>query len=103
MKKIILEKVKQEKQKYELEGFNIIGFFGSFARLEENLQSDLDILYELSDEFLYRYNGWDLYFRINQIKLELEKSLNLHIDLANKNALDDIGRYFILQDLVYVS
>jgi uncharacterized protein len=102
MKKIILEKIKLEKQKYKLEGFLIVGIFGSFARLEENLQSDLDILYELSNEFLSSYDGWDLYFRINQIKLELENALNLHIDLANKDALDDVGKYFILQDLVYV-
>ena len=103
MRKDQLERISKEKQRYEQEGFIIIGFFGSVAREEETKQSDLDILYELTDKFLSNYHGWDLYYRIHEIQLELESSLGLSVDLANKETLDDIGKYFILKDLVYVS
>ena len=103
MKKDQLERISKEKQRYEQEGFIIIGFFGSVAREEETKQSDLDILYELTDKFQSSYHGWDLYYRIHEIQLELESSLGLSVDLANKETLDDIGKYFILKDLIYVS
>lgn len=99
----LLERISKEKQRYEKEGFIIIGFFGSVARDEHTKQSDLDILYELTDKFHANYQGWDLYFRIHQIQTELESRFGVTVDLANKDTLDDIGKYFILKDLVYVS
>jgi predicted nucleotidyltransferase len=102
MKKEILFHLELKKKKFEPEGFIILGIFGSYSRSEENSDSDIDILYELSEEFLTSHAGWDLYSRIEDIKQELEKSLGLHVDLANKNALDKIGQYFILPDVVYV-
>jgi len=103
MKKEILVKVEQEKSKYEAEGFIILGVFGSYSRSEENQASDLDILYELNEKFLSSHLGWDLYVRIEEIKKELEERFGLRVDLANKNALDRIGQYFILPEVEYVS
>jgi predicted nucleotidyltransferase len=103
MKKDLLYLIEQEKRKYEAEGFIIIGIFGSYSRSEERPGSDIDILYELSEKFQINNTGWNLYSRIEDIKHELEQILGLHVDLANKNALDKIGQYFILPEVVYVS
>ncbi len=81
----------------------ILGIFGSYARNDEDTNSDLDILYEVTDTFSKNYPGWDIYYRIEQIQRELEDMLGLKVDMANKNALDEIGRYLILPDVVYVS
>jgi predicted nucleotidyltransferase len=102
MKQELFFQIEQEKSIYESEGFIILGIFGSYSRSEENLNSDIDILYELSDKFQSNHTGWDLYARIEEIRQEMEKRLGLHVDLANKNALDKIGQYFILPEVVYV-
>ena len=103
MNKKLLDQVEQEKRRYEKEGFLILGVFGSYARSEENSESDMDILYEMTEKFLSNHTGWDLYFRIEEIKKEIEKRLSLKIDLVNKNALDSIGQYFNLPEVEYVS
>ncbi|SFV60712.1 hypothetical protein MNB_SV-6-1881 [hydrothermal vent metagenome] len=39
-----LKLLQQAKKHYVNEGFNIVGFFGSYARGEETAQSDIDFL-----------------------------------------------------------
>ena len=53
-----LKLLQQAKEYYSNEGFNILGFFGSYARGEENPQSDIDILYELNEKFIKNYEGF---------------------------------------------
>ena len=103
MKDSILEAVKHLKKQFEPEGFIILGVFGSYARGEETSQSDIDLLYELSDTFQQKYSGWDFFARIELIKLEMQKVMGYKIDLANKAALDKIARYFILPEVIYVA
>lgn len=39
---------------------------------------------------------------IVDIKKEIESELGIKIDLANRRALDDIGKKYILPEVVYV-
>ena len=51
-KEEILQKLKELKPKYEAEGFEILGLFGSYARDEATEGSDIDILIDTKKEFL---------------------------------------------------
>ena len=98
----IMEKLKIEKVNLEKEGFIIIGLFGSFARGEEKENSDIDILFELKDEFYQKFIGWAITSEIENYKIKLEKKFNRKVDLANKKALTKIGQKYILPELIYV-
>ena len=97
-------KVIQEAKKELLdEGFVIIGIFGSEARGEAKPNSDVDILYRLDTrKFLSKYGGFRAYSRIDEIKELLKSRLHKDVDLADADALNEIGKKYILKDLVTI-
>jgi len=102
MGKEIINKIKLLKEKYESEGFIILGIFGSYARGDFRDDSDIDILYELKAEFYNRYPGFEIYTAIDEIENDIRKELKHNVDLANRNALNEIGYKYILPEVVYV-
>jgi hypothetical protein len=102
MNQIILKKIKQLKKEYETQGFIILGVFGSYSRDEQKKESDVDILYEMTNDFYNKYTGWKIFGAIDDIHFKLEKKLGKKVDLANKNALNEIGKKFILPEVFYV-
>ncbi len=98
----IIDKIKRIKLKYESEGFIILGIFGSYARGDETEESDIDILFEMTDEFYGKHSGWNVFPVIDVIEKEFEEKLGKHIDLVNKNALNKIGKKYILPEVLYV-
>ncbi|MES0491856.1 MAG: nucleotidyltransferase domain-containing protein [Leptospirales bacterium] len=102
MNKIFLDKISLLKQKYNTEGFIILGVFGSYARGEETPTSDIDILYELAEKFYNKYPGWGIISAIENIRKDLETTLGKKIDFADKNALKNTGKKYILPEVQYV-
>jgi predicted nucleotidyltransferase len=102
MSQELLLKLRQLKTRYLAEGFVILGAFGSFVRNEQTPDSDLDVLYELSDSFYNAHTGWDSCARIAEIRGEMELALNIKVDMANRRALSDIGRKYILPEVLFV-
>ena len=74
-KEYIIKKLRLYKQKYQKEGLDIIGIFGSYARGEQDRFSDIDIVYHLDyDKFSKKYkDGFSKLLKINNIKEELER------------------------------
>jgi uncharacterized protein len=97
------QKISLVKMRYLDEGFILLGIFGSYARDEQVNGSDLDLLYELNDRFHSTYVGWEACYRLQNIKSELESELGINVDLANKNALNSVGRKNILPEVLYVT
>ncbi len=102
MNEAVKNKIADLKKKYESEGFIILGIFGSYARGEEKKDSDIDILYETTAEFKNRYSGFEYFGRIYDIKEELKNEFHQEVDLASRNALNKIGRKYILPGVLYV-
>lgn len=103
MRQDILEKIKNLKEKYASEGFIILGVFSSFARGEETEESDIDLLFEVTDAFLDKYSGWKACGRLEDIKQVIRQSIGKPIDMTDRDAFDDIGKRFILPEVVYAS
>ena len=76
--------------KYEVER---IGYFGSFARGDQDTDSDVDILVEFR-----RPLGW-AFFDLHEL---LEKELQRKVDLVSTKALKDQLRDEILRQTRYV-
>lgn len=75
--------------------FNVekIGYFGSYSRNEQNIDSDIDILVSFRKPL-----GWD-FFDLQEL---LEKELDLKVDLVSDKALKEQLRQVILNSVKYV-
>ncbi len=100
----LLQKLRELKPKYEKEGFVILGLFGSCARDQATEASDVDILYKIRDidEYLTRYSGWEAVNHIVEAKEALQKELHAEVDFVDADALNEVGRKYILSEVVHV-
>ncbi|AFM12114.1 nucleotidyltransferase family protein [Turneriella parva] len=89
-------------QIYAPEGFTIVGVFGSHARGDSTIQSDIDFLYRLSEKAINKYPGWDIFLLYERVKNDLELRTGKRVDLADENGLSKTGQRFILPAVEYV-
>ena len=102
MNQQIKNQLKKAKEDYAKEGFGILGVFGSYARGEETDKSDLDILYELNEKFINKYDGFSAFARLSAIKEELKALFHIDVDIAAKSGLSRTAKKYIFKDLEYV-
>jgi predicted nucleotidyltransferase len=72
-----------------------IGLFGSYARNEEKINSDIDLLIDLN------YPKLSL-FDIGGLHWDLEQKLKTKIDLAFKNKIKEDFKPTILKDIIVI-
>ena len=70
-----------------------IGYFGSYSRNEQTIDSDIDILVYFSKPL-----GWE-FFDLQDL---LEKELKLKVDLVSEKALKEQLRQIILNSVKYI-
>lgn len=102
MNEQLLEQIKNLNEILKKDGFIIDGIFGSYARDESTMASDLDLLYHLEDEFYTKYNGFMGFKKLDEIKSFIAKKINKKIDLAPKNNLSKTAKKYILNEVIYV-
>ena len=92
-KKIILNTLRDHKEELENRfGVRKIGLFGSYARDNAGLQSDIDILVEFNSPTFDNYMD---------LKFYLEDLLKTPVDLVLNDALKKRLRPYITQEVVY--
>ena len=72
-----------------------IGLFGSYARGDQNVNSDIDLLVEFED------NTQDLYDLKLQLKYFFQKSLGIEIDICREKYIKPRIKKSILKETVY--
>ncbi|MGA1941183.1 nucleotidyltransferase family protein [Arcobacter sp. YIC-310] len=102
MEKELLDKIKIEKQKLLKDGFKIVGVFGSYAKNTQTKDSDLDLLYDIEPTFVEKYSGFEAFSKLSQIKEDLQKSLNLKVDIATIDNNSRTFKKYALKDILYV-
>jgi predicted nucleotidyltransferase len=72
-----------------------IGLFGSYARGEQNLNSDIDLLVEFED------NTQDLYDLKIQLKDFFKKNIGIEVDICREKYIKPRIKNSILKETVY--
>ena len=92
------EKLKEIKMKinpvFKKYPISFAGVFGSFARGEENTESDVDIMIKLKPQ-----SDFSLFDLIG-VETELKKTLNRDVDLATDKSIGKYIRDSVFKDLV---
>ncbi len=94
-KELIIQKLKELKNIYLKEGFEIVGLFGSYAKSTQSKYSDIDIAYRINHEQCSKQypNAFSKLIRIEEIQKELKSIFKREVDFVpdnNKKILDDI-------------
>jgi predicted nucleotidyltransferase len=95
MKKLdAIDLVQSHQQELRRLGVNALNLFGSVARDQANLQSDVDILVELDESVGF--------FEFFQIRHYLEDLFQCPVDLGTVDALREHLRQPILEEVIHV-
>lgn len=85
-----LQQYKKTASKYPIAG---LGLFGSFARGEDNKNSDIDILIDFNNDI-----GWEYFDLANEIK---QLFTGYKVDIVSRRAIPDLYWNEIKKDVVY--
>lgn len=91
----VLTILRQHTREFEQMGIKSLALFGSVARDEASVQSDVDILVE--------FTGQVTFDKFMDTKFFLEDLLQRKVDLALPQAIKPRLRPYILKDLVHVT
>ena len=96
-KKEILDFLKGNRE-YLYEHFNIlkIGLFGSFARSEQNLESDVDLIIEFTPGIK------NLHDTKNELRQYLSLAFGRDVDIANEKFLKSYAKKQILDEVIFL-
>jgi len=91
----------QMKQDLLSKGIVNIGLFGSFARDEPSVYSDIDIVIEKEKDYLQKRSAYEYFEQVTQIKLLIKKQFSRNSDVFDIDSSSTM-KTSILKELIYV-
>ena len=101
-REFILQKLIEKESLFRQKGVAVLGVFGSYARNEAHAKSDIDILIRFRSDVLEKSDPLKLFSELRRLKETLSEEFGKPVDLADVDALDEIGRKYILSELYRV-
>ena len=83
------------------DGISKIGLFGSFARDENNVYSDIDIAIKKADDYLNTRSSYDYFDEITKIRNLIRNKFHKNIDIFDVDSNSSMQDQ-ILKDVIYV-
>jgi predicted nucleotidyltransferase len=80
--KSIISSLKNINQKYNNYSFEIVSLFGSYARDENDIFSDIDLTYKIDHNKFYKDDAFEKLKKLEYIKSKLEKTFHKKVDLV---------------------
>ena len=100
-KQTILAFLKEIKPQLKDRGIDKIALFGSFARNENNVYSDIDIAIQKEPNYLRSRSAYDYFDEIKNIQQMLRKKLHRNSDIFDLDSNSSMLKT-IQKDLIYV-
>jgi len=100
-KNAIFEYLKELKPLFSQKQISVVGFFGSFARDEQSVYSDIDIAIKKDENYLKTRSAYDYFGEIENLKNLLFKKFHRNVDVFDLDS-NSTMKEAILKDLVYV-
>lgn len=102
IKEPILLYLKELKPKLEKEGITEIGLFGSFAKEEATIYSDIDIFIKTTNEFRKKHLGFAGFGFLEDLRQDIAEHFNKEVDLCNIAGFNDERKAKFLKGAIYV-
>jgi len=98
----IIKYIRQFNKKYANIGFRITGLFGSFARGEEDIFSDVDLTYSIDHDRFYKDDAFAKLEKIEEIRREISSTLHRKIDLIPSNTSNELIRQSLERERIAI-
>ncbi len=102
IKEPILLYLKELKPKLEKEGITEIGLFGSFAKDEATIYSDIDIFIKTTNEFRKKHLGFAGFGFLEDLRQDIARHFDKEVDLCNIAGFNDERKAKFLKGAIYV-
>lgn len=102
IKEPILRYLKELKPKLEKEGITEIGLFGSFAKDEATIYSDIDIFVKTTDKFRKKHLGFAGFGFLEDLRQDIAKHFNKEVDLCDITGIKEDKRAEFFEGAIYV-
>ncbi len=93
--------LKEIKAELVSDGISTLGLFGSFARDEAGVYSDIDIAIKKENDYLSKRTAYDYFDEVSKIKSLLQKKFHRNSDVFDLDSNSSM-RDEIMKDLIYV-
>jgi hypothetical protein len=80
---------------------DVVGFFGSFARDEDNIYSDIDVAIKKDENYLKERSAYDYFNDVDILKNLIIKKFNRNVDIFDLDSSSTM-KNDILKDLIHV-
>lgn len=101
IKEPILLYLKELKPKLAKEGITEIGLFGSFAKEEATIYSDIDVFVKTTDEFCNKYIGFAALGFLEDLRQDIAKRFNKEVDLCDMMGVKEEKRAEFFEGAIY--
>jgi len=98
----IKNEIKKINELYEPQGFKIVSIFGSFARNEADIFSDIDLTYKINHDKFFKDDGFANLNKITEIKRDLERTFKRKVDLIPINVTNKIIKEQIQKEQIAI-
>ena len=96
----ILSVLREILPEFRERGIESLALFGSFAREENGVYSDIDIAVKKSPDFLRHHSAYAYFSTLNDLRMQLQKRLGRPVDLFDLDSRSSFGES-IKNGLIY--
>lgn len=100
-KESIFDYLQELKPLLNQKGISVVGFFGSFARDENSVYSDIDVAIKKNKDYLVTKSGYDYFDDVAFLKTLIKKKFHRNIDIFDIESSSSM-KNDILKDMIYV-